>query len=75
MCGGELSNGRRWGCGNKYARLDTLQEHHRSATGRACLASRSQEQSNSTGDIASQQTEASHLVEDPWGLGRDFFGS
>lgn len=40
VCGETLPDGSfSWGCGNKFARLDTLQEHHRSATGKACLAS------------------------------------
>lgn len=39
VCGETLPDGSSWGCGSKFARLDTLQEHHRSAGGKACLAS------------------------------------
>lgn len=39
VCGETLPDGSSWGCGSKFARLDTLQDHHRSATGKACLAS------------------------------------
>lgn len=39
VCGGISPDGSSWGCGSKFARLDTLQEHHRSITGKACLAS------------------------------------
>lgn len=37
VCGGELSDGQKWGCGRKFVRADTLQSHHRTAAGQACL--------------------------------------
>lgn len=36
-CGGELPDGQRWGCGQKFVRADTLRNHHRTAAGQACL--------------------------------------
>lgn len=36
-CGGELPDGQRWGCGQKFVRADTLQNHLRTAAGQACL--------------------------------------
>lgn len=37
ICGGELPDGQRWGCGQKFVRADTLRNHHRTAAGQACL--------------------------------------
>ena len=37
VCGGELPDGQRWGCGMKFVRADTLRNHHRTAAGQACL--------------------------------------
>lgn len=37
VCGGQLPDGQRWGCGQKFVRADTLRNHHRTAAGRACL--------------------------------------
>lgn len=38
VCGGELPDGQRWGCGQKFVRADTLRNHHRTAAGRACMS-------------------------------------
>lgn len=37
VCGGELPDGQRWGCGQKFVRADTLRNHQRTAAGRACM--------------------------------------
>ncbi|RYN55439.1 hypothetical protein AA0118_g8672 [Alternaria tenuissima] len=42
-CGGVLPNGRRWGCGTNFARLDVLRTHHKSKKGRRCVAERDRE--------------------------------
>lgn len=42
VCGGLLPDGSSWGCGAKFSRLDTLQEHHKSLVGKACIASQQQ---------------------------------
>jgi DNA-directed RNA polymerase subunit RPC12/RpoP len=48
-CGGVLPNGRRWGCGTNFARLDVLRTHHKSKKGRRCIAGRdSEEQSTAS---------------------------
>ena len=39
-CGGELPNGRRWGCGTNFARHDILRSHHISKKGKRCIAER-----------------------------------
>ncbi|XP_014559892.1 hypothetical protein COCVIDRAFT_90530 [Bipolaris victoriae FI3] len=39
-CGGVLSDGRRWGCGTNFARLDILRNHHKSRKDRQCIAER-----------------------------------
>jgi len=40
-CGGILPDGRRWGCGERFARLDVLRTHHNtSVQGRKCVAER-----------------------------------
>ncbi|KAK8069381.1 zinc finger protein [Apiospora phragmitis] len=36
-CGGTLNNGQSWGCHKKFARADTLKNHHNSVAGRACI--------------------------------------
>lgn len=36
-CGGELPDGQRWGCGQRFVRADTLRNHHRTAAGQACI--------------------------------------
>ncbi|KAL1861383.1 hypothetical protein Daus18300_008914 [Diaporthe australafricana] len=38
VCGGELPDGQRWGCGRKFGRADTLRNHHRTPAGQACYA-------------------------------------
>ncbi|CAN9201287.1 unnamed protein product [Alternaria alternata] len=43
-CGGVLPNGRRWGCGTDFARLDVLRTHHKSKKGRQCIAERDSEE-------------------------------
>lgn len=43
-CGGVLSNGQRWGCGKRFARADTLRQHHESKKGRQCIAARDNEE-------------------------------
>jgi uncharacterized C2H2 Zn-finger protein len=43
-CGGVLSDGRRWGCGVNFARIDTLRTHHKSKKGRRCIAERHSEE-------------------------------
>ena len=41
VCGGVLPDGRRWGCGKRFARSDGLLEHHTKTTkGRICLISK-----------------------------------
>lgn len=42
VCGGLLPDGSFWGCGAKFSRLDTLQQHHKSLVGKACIASKQQ---------------------------------
>ncbi|KAK6216249.1 DNA-dependent ATPase fun30 [Pestalotiopsis sp. IQ-011] len=42
-CGGTLRNGSPWGCGRSFARADTLNKHHESRVGRACIAPLRQE--------------------------------
>ncbi|GAW18451.1 hypothetical protein ANO14919_079270 [Xylariales sp. No.14919] len=37
ICRGELSNGRSWGCGRRFAGVDALGRHFRSEAGRICL--------------------------------------
>lgn len=37
VCGGELPDGQRWGCGQRFVRADTLRNHHRTIAGQACL--------------------------------------
>jgi hypothetical protein len=36
-CGGVLKNGSPWGCQKDFSRADTLSNHHKSMTGRACI--------------------------------------
>ncbi|CAN9190529.1 unnamed protein product [Alternaria alternata] len=43
-CGGVLSDGRKWGCGTNFARLDVLRAHHKSKKGRQCVAQRDSEE-------------------------------
>jgi DNA-directed RNA polymerase subunit RPC12/RpoP len=43
-CGGVLSDGRKWGCGINFARMDTLRTHHKSKKGRRCIAERDSEE-------------------------------
>lgn len=43
-CGGILADGRRWGCGINFARIDTLRTHHKSKKGRRCIAERDSEE-------------------------------
>ncbi|EUC33514.1 hypothetical protein COCCADRAFT_95778 [Bipolaris zeicola 26-R-13] len=43
-CGGVLSDGRRWGCGTNFARLDILRNHHKSRKDRQCIAKRDSEE-------------------------------
>jgi hypothetical protein len=43
-CGGVLPNGRSWGCGTNFARLDVLRTHHKSKKGRQCVAQRDSEE-------------------------------
>ncbi|CAI6290402.1 unnamed protein product [Periconia digitata] len=40
ICGGILPSGRRWGCGETFARADTLNNHHKSQKGGQCIAER-----------------------------------
>ncbi|KAK0701292.1 hypothetical protein B0H67DRAFT_558761 [Lasiosphaeris hirsuta] len=37
-CFGELRDGTRWGCGKRFARRDTLANHHQSKFGKKCIA-------------------------------------
>ncbi|KAK2605748.1 hypothetical protein N8I77_008563 [Diaporthe amygdali] len=37
VCGGELPDGQTWGCGQKFARADTLRNHHRTKAGQGCV--------------------------------------
>lgn len=37
VCGGELPDGQRWGCGQKFGRADTLRNHHRTIAGQECV--------------------------------------
>ena len=37
VCRGDLSNGRQWGCGRRFARADALGRHFRSEAGRICI--------------------------------------
>jgi hypothetical protein len=48
-CGGVLPNGRSWGCGVNFARLDVLRAHHKSNKGRRCVAERDSEAEASSG--------------------------
>lgn len=43
-CGGVLPDGRKWGCGTNFARLDILRRHHKSRKGKQCLAERDSEE-------------------------------
>ncbi|KAJ5021525.1 hypothetical protein J3E73DRAFT_156850, partial [Bipolaris maydis] len=43
-CGGVLPDGRKWGCGTNFARLDILRSHHKSRRGRQCVAQRDSEE-------------------------------
>ncbi|KAF7532343.1 hypothetical protein G7054_g8019 [Neopestalotiopsis clavispora] len=46
VCRGFLRNGQSWGCGRSFARADTLNKHHESRVGRACIQPLLQESSN-----------------------------
>ncbi|KAK8053544.1 hypothetical protein PG996_012845 [Apiospora saccharicola] len=46
-CGGILDNGQPWGCHQKFARADTLKNHHRTAAGQACIQPYLQQQQES----------------------------
>ncbi|KAI1355972.1 putative zinc finger protein [Xylaria sp. FL0043] len=37
VCRGVLDNGGTWGCGRSFARKDTLNKHHESTVGQACI--------------------------------------
>ncbi|KAI5303421.1 hypothetical protein KEM56_007562 [Ascosphaera pollenicola] len=37
VCQGALKNGRKWGCGRRFARADALGRHFRSEAGRICI--------------------------------------
>ncbi|EEQ28252.1 DNA-binding transcription factor [Microsporum canis] len=37
VCRGDMSSGRQWGCGRRFARADALGRHFRSEAGRVCI--------------------------------------
>lgn len=37
VCRGDLTSGRQWGCGRRFARADALGRHFRSEAGRVCI--------------------------------------
>ncbi|KAL2064449.1 hypothetical protein VTL71DRAFT_4943 [Oculimacula yallundae] len=42
QCGGVLSSGKQWGCGQSFGRKDILSNHHKSKKGKVCLAARAE---------------------------------
>ncbi|OCK76290.1 hypothetical protein K432DRAFT_306677 [Lepidopterella palustris CBS 459.81] len=43
-CGGVLSNGQHWGCGQSFLRADILSNHYKSKKGKKCIAAQEEEQ-------------------------------
>ncbi|BDD60616.1 DNA-binding transcription factor [Monascus purpureus] len=64
VCKGNLSSGRQWGCGRRFARADALGRHFRSEAGRLCIKplmdEESQERNRSLSNNPQQQP-SSHL--------------
>lgn len=68
VCRGDLTSGRQWGCGRRFARADALGRHFRSEAGRVCIKPLLDEESlerNTSFDGQQQQQHQQHPDQAP----------
>ncbi|KAK2823840.1 hypothetical protein FQN49_007567 [Arthroderma sp. PD_2] len=55
VCRGDMSSGRQWGCGRRFARADALGRHFRSEAGRVCIKPLLDEEAIERDNLSQQQ--------------------